>query len=74
MAGRRRIGRHWMRPGTTGLPWRCNAMYFAGDTDRVGAERLAVYVREAERRLAAEDQFDRAKLAFPDPEQVFLRA
>ena len=46
----------------------------AGGTDRVGAERLAVYVREAERRLAAQDGFERAQFAFPDPEQVFLRA
>jgi len=47
---------------------------FAGGTDRVGAERLAVYVREAERRLAAQDGFERAQFAFPDPEQLFLRA
>jgi hypothetical protein len=33
-----------------------------------------VYVREAERRLAAQDGFERAEFAFPDPEQVLLRA
>ena len=38
---------------------------FAGGIDRVGAERLAVYVREAERRLAAQDGFERAQFAFP---------
>ena len=47
---------------------------FAGGIDRVGAERLAVYVREAERRIAAQDGFERAQFAFPDPEQLFLRA
>jgi hypothetical protein len=31
-------------------------------------------VREAARRLAAQDGFERAKLAFPDPEQVLVQA
>ena len=47
---------------------------FAGGGDRGGANRLAVYVRETERRLAAEDGFEGAQFAFPDPEEVFVRA
>jgi len=47
---------------------------FAGGTHRAEAHRLAAYVREAERRLAAEEGFERTQFAFPDPEQVFLRA
>jgi cytochrome b pre-mRNA-processing protein 3 len=37
-----------------------------------GAERLALYVREAVRRLAEQevDRVERAQLAFPDPEHV----
>ena len=46
----------------------------AGGGDRGGANRLAVYVRETERRLAAEDGFEGAQFAFPDPEEVFVRA
>jgi cytochrome b pre-mRNA-processing protein 3 len=42
--------------------------------DAPGDDRLAAYVREAERRLAAEDGFERGQFAFPDPEKVFLRA
>jgi cytochrome b pre-mRNA-processing protein 3 len=34
---------------------------------------LAAYVREAVRGLAAQNGFERAQLAFPDPEQVMLR-
>jgi cytochrome b pre-mRNA-processing protein 3 len=44
-----------------------------GSQPRV-ALRLAVYVREAVRRLAAQDGFARARLAFPDPEQILLCA
>ena len=47
---------------------------FAGGSEPGPALRLAVYVREAVRRLAAQDGFERARLAFPDPEQVLLRA
>jgi len=43
---------------------------FAGGSERGAASRLAVYVREAVRQLAAQDGFERAQLAFPDPEQV----
>jgi hypothetical protein len=37
-------------------------------------DRLAAYVREVVRGLGAQDGFERAQLAFPDPEQVLLRA
>jgi cytochrome b pre-mRNA-processing protein 3 len=47
---------------------------FAGASKRQPARELAVYVREAARRLAAQDGFERAQLAFPDPEQVISRA
>jgi len=43
---------------------------FADGSEPGPASRLAVYVREAVRRLAAQDGFERAQLAFPDPEQV----
>lgn len=38
------------------------------------ALRLAAYTREAARGLAAQDGFARGELAFPDPDQVLLRA
>jgi cytochrome b pre-mRNA-processing protein 3 len=38
------------------------------------ALRLAAYMREAARRLAAQDGFARSELAFPDPEQALVRA
>jgi cytochrome b pre-mRNA-processing protein 3 len=47
---------------------------FADGSEPRPALRLAVYVREAVRRLAAQDGFERARLAFPDPEQVLLCA
>jgi len=47
---------------------------FADGAESGPALRLAVYVREAVRRLAAQDGFERAQLAFPDPEQVLLCA
>jgi hypothetical protein len=47
---------------------------FADGSDGVGADRLATYVREVVRGLAAQSGFERAQLAFPDPEQVPLRA
>jgi cytochrome b pre-mRNA-processing protein 3 len=47
---------------------------FAGGSDGAGVDWLAAYVREAVRTLAAQDGFERAQLAFPDPEQVLLRA
>ena len=47
---------------------------FADGSDGVGADRLAAYVREVVRGLAAQNGFERAQLAFPDPEQVPSRA
>ena len=47
---------------------------FADGSEPGPALRLAVYVREAVRRLAAQDGFERARLVFPDPEQVLLCA
>jgi cytochrome b pre-mRNA-processing protein 3 len=47
---------------------------FAGGSDGAGVDRLAAYVREAVRGLAAQTGFERAQLAFPDPEQVGARA
>jgi cytochrome b pre-mRNA-processing protein 3 len=40
---------------------------FAGAGGGEAAVRLAAYVREADRRLAAQDGFERAQLTFPDP-------
>jgi cytochrome b pre-mRNA-processing protein 3 len=47
---------------------------FAGASEPAAAARLASYVRETVRRLAAQDGFERAELAFPDPEQIQVRA
>ena len=47
---------------------------FADASEPGASARLAAYVREAARRLAAQDGFERAKLAFPDPEQVLVQA
>jgi cytochrome b pre-mRNA-processing protein 3 len=47
---------------------------FAGAAGGEAALRLAAYTREAAGRLAAQDGFERGQLAFPDPEQVLLRA
>jgi cytochrome b pre-mRNA-processing protein 3 len=49
---------------------------FAGTSEPAAAARLAVYVREAVRRLAALDAegFERAELAFPDPEALTVGA
>ncbi len=41
---------------------------FAGAAGPGAAPRLAAYVREAARRLAAQDGFERMRLAFPDPD------
>jgi hypothetical protein len=46
---------------------------FAGAPEPASAARLASYVREAVRALAAQDGFERAEVAFPDPEQVLVR-
>jgi cytochrome b pre-mRNA-processing protein 3 len=47
---------------------------FAGVSKPAAAARLARYVRETVRQLAAQDGFERAELAFPDPEQVQVSA
>jgi cytochrome b pre-mRNA-processing protein 3 len=47
---------------------------FAGGTPPGVAFWLALYVREAVRQIGAQDQLERAQLAFPDPEQVLLQA
>lgn len=47
---------------------------FAGAAQPEAASRLAAYVRETVRRLAAQDGFERAQFVFPDPQQVLLRA
>jgi cytochrome b pre-mRNA-processing protein 3 len=47
---------------------------FAGGTPPGIAFWLALYVREAVRQIGAQDQLERAQLAFPDPEQVLLQA
>jgi cytochrome b pre-mRNA-processing protein 3 len=49
---------------------------FAGGSEPAAAVRLAAYVREAVRRLAAHDTdgFQRAKLAFPDPDALTVHA
>ena len=47
---------------------------FAGASQAGADVRLAAYVREAVRRLAEQDGFERAQLAFPDPERVLQRA
>jgi cytochrome b pre-mRNA-processing protein 3 len=45
---------------------------FGGAAAGEAALRLAAYMREAARRLAAQDGFVRSELAFPDPEQAVL--
>ena len=47
---------------------------FAEASAGAGVDLLAAYVREAVRGLASQNGFERAQLAFPDPEQVMLRA
>jgi cytochrome b pre-mRNA-processing protein 3 len=47
---------------------------FAGAARGEAAVRLAAYVREADRQLAAQAGFERAQLVFPDPEQAWSRA
>jgi cytochrome b pre-mRNA-processing protein 3 len=47
---------------------------FAGAGGAEAAVRLAAYVREADRRLAAQDGFERAQVSFPDPREVLVHA
>jgi cytochrome b pre-mRNA-processing protein 3 len=49
---------------------------FAGGSEPAAAARLAIYVREAVRQLAALDArgFERAELVFPDPELLTVSA
>ena len=61
-------------PGNDRLAATLQRNVFAGGTHRAEAHRLAAYVRQAEGRLAAEDGLERGRFAFPDPEEVFLRA
>ena len=49
-----------------------NVLAGAGGAD--AAARLAAYVREADRRLAVQDGFERAQVAFPDPQEKLLHA
>ena len=60
-------------PGDDRLAAALERNVFAGGTHRAEAPMLAAYVRETERRLAAEDGFERGQFAFPDPEEAFLR-
>ena len=59
-------------PGDGPLAATLQRNVFAGAPEPTAAARLAVYVREAVRRLAALDTegFERAELAFPDPEPL----
>ena len=43
---------------------------FAGESERGAAVLLAAYVREAVRRLAANNGFESGQLTFPDPESI----
>jgi cytochrome b pre-mRNA-processing protein 3 len=61
-------------PGDDRLAATLQRNVFAGGRYPAKAHWLAGYVREAERRLAAENEVERAQFAFPDPEEVFLRA
>src|SRR5262245_12820213 len=59
-------------PGDAPLAAALQRNVFAGAAEPVAAAQLAVYVREAVRRLAALDAegLERAELAFPDPEPL----
>jgi cytochrome b pre-mRNA-processing protein 3 len=50
------------------------AAVFGGPAAGEAAFRLAAYMREAARRLAAQDGFARGELAFPALEQALVRA
>ncbi len=59
-------------PGEQSLATVLSRNVFGGELQRERAGRLAIYVRQAERRLAEQgvDSLQRAELAFPDPEHV----
>jgi cytochrome b pre-mRNA-processing protein 3 len=61
-------------PGDRPLAVALERNVFGGAAAGEAALRLAAYTREAARRLAAQDGFARNELAFPDPDQVMLRA
>jgi len=60
-------------PGDDRLAAALQRNVFAGGAPGGAAVWLARYVREAVRGLAAQEGFEHAQLAFPDPEQVLLR-
>jgi cytochrome b pre-mRNA-processing protein 3 len=63
-------------PGDERLAATLQRNIFAGASEPAAAVRLAAYVRETVRRLAALDAagFERAELAFPDPEALEAHA
>jgi cytochrome b pre-mRNA-processing protein 3 len=63
-------------PGDEPLAATLQRNVFAGESEPAAAVRLATYVREAVRRLAALDAegFERAELAFPDPDALTVHA
>jgi cytochrome b pre-mRNA-processing protein 3 len=63
-------------PGDEPLAATLQRNVFAGASEPAAAARLAAYVREAVRRLAAldADGFERAELVFPDPEALTVSA
>jgi cytochrome b pre-mRNA-processing protein 3 len=65
-----------LAPGDEPLSATLQRNVFAGASEPAAAARLAAYVREAVRRLAALDAegFERAELVFPDPEALTVSA
>jgi hypothetical protein len=59
-------------PGDGALAAALERNVFGGAAAGEAALRLAGYMRETTRRLAAQDGFVRSELAFPDPEQAVL--
>ena len=74
MAGRQPMGVALDAPDNGPLAAALQRNVFADGSEPGPARQLAVYVREAARSLAAQDGFERSRLAFPDPEQVLLCA
>jgi cytochrome b pre-mRNA-processing protein 3 len=61
-------------PGDGPLAAALERNVFGGPAAGEAAFRFAAYMREAARRLAAQDGFARGELAFPAPEQALVRA